>query len=493
MLGILRSCKSFCGVSLFCAVTALALQAQTLTTLAQFNGTNGANPLGIIQGFDGNFYGTTLNGGTQNYGTAFKMTPAGVLTTLHSFCSETNCIDGWWPEGRLTQASNGNFYGPTDNGGTGALSSGVIYRITRKGDFTVLYNFCSLPNCADGVIPISVIQATNGNLYGVTFGAPNKQYNYLGTVFELTLNGTLTTLHTFTGPDGSYPQGPLLQASNGNLYGTTSQGGSSTTCPYDTFVGCGTVFQITPSGKFTTVHIFDGSDGALPGYGGSLIEGNDENLYGTATDGGGTTQCASGCGTIFKISPTGKFTTLYNFCSQPNCADGATPVESLVLGTDGNIYGTTMQGGNSADGGTIFKITPQGVLTTLYDFCSQSSCADGAAPEAALIQATDGNFYGTAEWRGTNGSGTVFRFSMGLGPFVKLVQNTGKVGQAIGIYGQGFTGTTGVSLNGTPASFKVLSDTLIRAIVPAGATTGFVTVNTTSGTLKSNVPFRVTP
>ncbi len=489
VLAKLHNRKKFCGIALFCTLTAMASQAQTLTTLATFNGANGSQPLGIIQGFDGNFYGTTLNGGTQNEGTAFKITPGGVLTTLHSFCL-TGCLGGWWPEGRLTQAGNGDFYGPTDTGGT--FGGGVIYRMTSAGAYMVLYNFCSQPNCADGIGPISVIQAGNGRLYGTTYGYRTNSTD-LGTVFELSLGGSLTTLHTFTGPDGSNPIGAMLQASNGNLYGTTSEGGSSTTCPYDPFIGCGTVFQITPSGKFTTLHVFDGSDGALPGYGGSLIEGTDGNLYGTATDGGASPLCTSGCGAIFKISPAGKFTTLYNFCSQPNCADGSTPVESLVQGTDGNIYGTTVEGGNSNSGGTIFSITPQGVLTTLYDFCSQPNCADGLGPEAALIQSTDGNFYGTAEWSGTNNSGTIFRLSMELGPFVKLVQDAGKVGQTIGIYGQGLTGTTGVFLNGTPASFKVLSDALIRAIVPSGATTGFVTVETPGGTLRSNMAFRVIP
>lgn len=482
-LGTLRHCKSFCGVIVFCALTLMASQAQTLTTLAEFNGTNGASPLGIIQGFDGNFYGTTLNGGTQNEGTAFKMTPAGILTTLHSFCSETYCLDGSYPEGRLTEASNGNFYGPADFGGTNG--GGVIYKIASAGTFTVFYNFCSQPNCADGITPVSVIQGRNGNLYGTTYGFRTNS-NDLGTVFELTQGGALTTLHTFSGPDGANPQGALLQASNGNFYGATAQGGSSTPCGPVGLPGCGTVFQITPSGTLTTLHIFNGTDGALPGYGESLAEGSNGNLYGTAMFGGSSTECYYGCGTAFQISAAGKFTTLYHFCSQTNCADGGNPVESLALGTDGNIYGTTMRGGNSGGFGTIFKISPQGVLTTLYEFCSQPNCADGAGSQAALVQATDGNFYGTTDI-------TVFRFSMGLGPFVKLVRDAGKVGQTMGIYAQGLTGTTGVSLKGTPASFKVISDTIIRAIVPAGATTGFVTVETPSGTLKSNVPFRVIP
>lgn len=483
MLRTPRSYTNFCGVILFCALTAMVSQAQTFTTLVDFNGTNGAGALGIIQGFDGNFYGTTLDGGTQNVGTVFKMTPAGVLTSLHSFsfCA-TDCLDGSYPEGRLTQASNGDLYGPTDFGGTSG--NGVIYRITSAGQYSIFYTFCTVSPCSDGASPISVVQGTNGNLYGTTNGyrvPPN-----LGTVFELTLGGTLTTLHSFSGSDGANPQGALLQASNGNFYGATTQGGSSTACGPLGLPGCGTVFQITPLGTLTTLHIFNGTDGAYPGYGETLVEGSNGNLYGTAMYGGSSTQCYYGCGTVFKISAAGKFTTLYNFCSQTNCADGANPVESLVQGTDGNVYGTTRGGGNSGGFGTIFKISPQGVLTTLYEFCSQPNCADGLGSHAALIQATDGNFYGTTDE-------TVFRFSMGLGPFVKLVQDAGKVGQTIGIFGQSLTGTTGVFLNGTPASFKVVSDTIIRAIVPPGATTGFVTVKTPNGTLKSNVPFRVTP
>ena len=492
MFGTVRACKHFCSIILFCAVTAMVSQAQTLTTLTEFSGTNGSYPLGLIQDFDGSFSGTTLSGGTQGWGTAFRITSTGTLTTVHNFCSQgIACTDGSEPEGRLTQASNGDIYGTTDLGGTG--HAGLIFRISSGGKFAVLHNFCVVSPCADGESPISVMQARNGYLYGTTYGSRTNGYDF-GTVFALTLNGTLTTLHSFSGPDGSYPVGALLQASNGNLYGTTSQGGSTTSCS-DSFAGCGTVFEITPSGTLTTLHSFDGSDGALPGYEGTLIEGADGNLYGTATDGGTTnTECGFGCGTIFKISPAGKFTTLYNFCSQMNCADGASPSESLVLGTDGNFYGTTVAGGNSGGFGTIFKITPQGVLTTLYDFCSQPNCADGSQPQTALIQATDGNFYGTTtSGGGTSGSGSIFRFSVGLGPFVKLVRDSGKAGQLEGITGQGFIGTTGVFLNGTPASFTVVSDTFVRATVPTGAKTGFVTVVTPSGTLKSNVPFRVIP
>jgi len=200
------------------------------------------------------------------------------------------------------------------------------------------------------------------------------------------------------------------------------------------------------------------------------------------------------------MTPEGALTTLYSFCSQSRCADGANPVAGLVQGTDGNFYGTTIVGGTgpcpgmlTPGCGTVFRITPQGALTTVHSF----EGTDGTAPAGGLMQATSGLFYGTASMGGLNdcafGCGTLFSIDMGLGPFVTFVQAAGKVGRTGGILGQGFTGTTSVSLNGIPASFTVVSDTFIKAAVPAGATTGYVTVNTPSGPLTSNVPFRVIP
>ena len=185
-------------------------------------------------------------------------------------------------------------------------------------------------------------------------------------------------------------------------------------------------------------------------------------------------------------------TTLYSFCG---CTDGSYP-QGLVQATDGNFYGTTIAGGTN--GGTVFAITPSGSLTTLYTFCSQSGCTDGQSPDGELAQDTNGNFYGTTAFGGTSddcefGCGTVFSLSTGLGPFVSFVRNPAKVGQTFGILGQGLNGTTGVLLDGAPATFIVKSDTLLEATVPAGATTGPVTVTTPSGTLTSNVPFRVLP
>jgi len=189
-------------------------------------------------------------------------------------------------------------------------------------------------------------------------------------------------------------------------------------------------------------------------------------------------------------------TTLYTFCSQSDCADGSGPSAPLIQGTDGNFYGTTTFGGNTSGGtatgwGTIFQITPNGTLTTLYTFCSESGCADGGRSFAALVQVTDGNFYGTTSVYGTDPShsGTVFSLSMGLAPFVKTLPTSGKVGAAVKILGTDLTGTTGVTFNGTAVAFTVVSSSEITTSVPAGATSGSVTVTTPGGALTSNVPF----
>ncbi len=221
---------------------------------------------------------------------------------------------------------------------------------------------------------------------------------------------SLTTLHAFAGypNDGSAPSAGLVQATDGNFYGTTYAGGTSGNCQG----GCGTVFRITPGGTLTTLHSFDCYDGASPTA--ALVQGTDGNFYGT-TYGGGANQYY---GTVFKITPSGTLTSLYSFCAQANCTDGSMPYAGLVQGTDGNFYGTTLEGGansgcslGSGTCGTVFKITPGGTLTTLHSFCAQSGCADGGNPYAGLVQASDGNFYGTTFERGANGYGTVFKIT----------------------------------------------------------------------------------
>src|ERR1022692_1244049 len=462
-----------CAVLVLCATTAIALPAQTLTTLFSFDGTDGAVPqAGLVQATNGDLYGTTYGGGTNSAGTIFKITPGGTLTMVYSFCSQTNCADGAYPEAGLVQAANGDLYGTTYGGGTHGY--GTVFKITPGGTLTTLYSFCFQSGCTDGVEPrAGLVQAANGDLYGTTWGGARG-----GTIFKITPGGTLTTLDSFCSRSGctAYPYAGLVQAANGDLYGTTTSGGANNS---------GTIFKITPTGTLTALHRFNGTDGVEPT--GGLVQAANGDFYGTTYGGG-----ANGLGTVFKITPSGTLTTLYSFCSQTNCADGNDPYSGLVQATNGDFYGTAY-GGGAHDQGTVFKITPTGELTTLYSFCSQPNCTDGAAPDAGLVQDTNGDFYGTTLEGGSNNGGTVFRLSVGLGPFVKPRPPFGKVGAAVKILGTNLTGATSVGFNGTAAVFEVVSSSEITTTVPAGSSSGKVQVVTPSGTLSSNASFRVVP
>lgn len=504
--------KNVCALFLFWVAGAIASPAQTFTSLVAFDLTNGSNPAdSLVQGVDGSLYGTTRFGGIgylgSGFGTVFKMTTAGSLTTVYNFCATSGvCTDGDVPTAGLTFGTDGNFYGTTPVGG--ATAQGVIFKMSPAGVFTTLHSFCLQQSCSDGEDPLgTLVQAANGVFYGTT--AIGSNIVAPGTIFAITSTGNFTRLYSFCSQtncaDGELPESGLIQGTDGNLYGTTNDGGLQNCGGVN---GCGTIFRISPAGKFTTLYSFCSQggnpcpDGANPV--GSLVQGADGNFYGTTCCGGNNTTG----GTVFKMTPAGSLTTLYTFCSLTNCADGSNPQGALIQGTDGSFYGTTKTGGFSGctfyglpNGcGTIFRITSEGALTTLYRFCHQKSCPDGARPAAGLWQATDGNFYGTTEFGGMLNCafyfpecGTIYRLSVGLGPFVSLPQPFGKAGQIGRILGQGFTGATAVWLNGIPASFTVVSDTYIRATVPAGATTGFVTVTTPSGTLTSNVAFQVRP
>ena len=421
--------------------------------------------------------------------------PAQTLTILYSFCSQgifPYCTDGEFPTAGLLQGINGDGYGTTYEGGTGG--GGTVFKITRSGTLTTIYNFCSLGGCFDGSGPAGLVQAANGYLYGTT-GAGGDADG--GTVFKVSPSGTLTTLYSFCSlyvepscPDGFWPWGGLVQATNGYLYGTTGGGGTN---------GYGTVFKITPSGTLTTLYSFCAQSGCTDGFNpyGALVQATNGYLYGT-TEGGGAN---GNYGTVFKITPGGTLTTLYSFCAQSGCTDGENPNGALVQGTDGNLYGTAGDGGANPGprdfgAGTVVKITPTGRLTTLYNFCSQSGCTDGEYPNAGLVQATNGYLYGTTGGGGANpgpvgGVGTVFSLSTGLGPFVKTLPTSGTVGAAVKILGTDLTGATSVTFNGTAAAFRVVSPSLITTTVPFGATTGTVQVVTPSGTLSGNGPFRV--
>ena len=310
----------------------------TLTTLYSFCSqspcTDGAYPVApLVQGTGGNFYGTTQSGGsTDIFGTVFKITAAGTLTTLYSFCYTGTCPTGAYPVAGLIQATDGNFYGTTPNGADGSVR-GEVFKMTPGGTLTVLYGFTG-----DASPHAGVIEATDGNFYGATTagGASNQGY-----VFKITDKGVLTTLQSFDGTDGYYPNAALIQATDGNLYGTTVQGGTNP-------LGLGTIFKITTSGTFTTLRSFSGRDGAYP-YGG-LIQASDGNFYGTTAGGGTNAQ-----GNVFKVTADGTVATVYSFCSQPNCTDGDAPRGTLVQDTNGKLYGTTVVGGTNGYG-TVFSL-----------------------------------------------------------------------------------------------------------------------------------------
>ena len=498
------------GIVLLWAMAAVALPAQTFTTLFKFDATDGGQPHGgLIQATDGNFYGTTGGGGVNTNsactaygfsacGTVFKITPSGTLKSLYNFCSQSNCADGYIPIGPLVQGTDGNLYGTTLGGGANdncvvGTCGGTVFTITSSGTLTTLYSFSS---GAHGYNVIAgLVQATDGDFYGTTeSGGAGSNHICVedggcGTVFKITPSGTLTTLHSFDFSDGLCPLAGLVQGTDGDFYGTTYIGGAN-----GPPLGQGTVFKMTPSGALTTLHSFDGADGAGPLAG--LVQGTDGDFYGTTFSGGTNYTCnGTTCGTVFKITPTGTLTTLHSFDE----TDGDGPEGTLVQGTDGDLYGTTTFG-DAKGYGTVFTITPGGTLTTLY---SSFGYKPGIEPTGALLQSTTGEFYGTTGYGGGINDfcgteqkvscGTIFSLSVGLKPFVETQPTIGSVGTPVNILGSNLTDATGVTFNGTPAVFTVVSKSLVTTTVPAGATTGTVQVITPNGKGLSNVPFTVLP
>jgi uncharacterized repeat protein (TIGR03803 family) len=475
---------AFCCVSfLLVLTTCIASPAQTYSVLLDLNGTDGYHPNSpLIQGVDGNLYGTTGGGGANDNGTVFKITPSGTITTLYSFCAQSNCTDGEGPNAGLILGTDGNFYGTTIGGGTGTTycggGCGTAFKITAAGVLTTLHSFCIESTCLDGYQPVTpLVEGTDGNYYGTTQygGGTNAQ----GTVFEMTPGGTVTTLYAFctsgSCTDGQGPRAGLIQATNGAFYGTTPMGGAN---------GYGEVFKITSSGTLTVLHSFDETDGYGPTA--PLTQASNGTFYGTTSSGGTGTACDEGCGTIFKMTASGTLTTLVNFDS----TNGTGPDNALFQADNGNFYGTTGEGGANEDAGTIYEMTPAGTLSTLYNFCSEANCIDGVSPYG-IMQAPNGVFYGTAGG-GSSSEGLIFTLKAGLHGFVETVPTSGKIGSKVTILGDGLTGATAVAFNGTTATFTVVSATEITATVPTGTTTGKVVVTTSSGTKLSTVQnFRI--
>jgi uncharacterized repeat protein (TIGR03803 family) len=375
----------FSWVVMFGFATVSMPAAVIFTNLVSFNQTNGAYPqAGLIQGKDGNFYGTTEFGGAGSSGTLFEMTPLGTLTNLVLF----NGTNGASPRAGLIQTLDGNLYGTTYNGGSN--NAGTVFQATTNGALTTHVTFAFANT--NGAYPIAgLVQGPDGSFYGTTAIGGTNGY---GTIFKLATNDTFTLLVSFDRTNGASPYAGLVQSSDGSLCGTTYQGGTNG--------GFGTIFKLTTNGTFTSMYSFTGTnDGANP-YAG-LVQGSDGNFYGTTFFGG-----TNGYGTVFRFATNGTFTTLVSFGN----TNGAYPQAGVIQASDGNFYGTTSAGGAYTNDaglgyGTVFELATNGTLTTLVSF----NGTNGASPQAGLVQSTDGNFYGTTANGGTNGYGTVFRLS----------------------------------------------------------------------------------
>jgi uncharacterized repeat protein (TIGR03803 family) len=395
--------------------------AQTESVLysfcTQYDCTDGSGPMaGLIFDQKGNLYGTAYAGGSGIHGAAgavFKLTPKGKETVLYSFCSQNGCTDGENPVAGLVSDQNGNLYGTTEYGG---VDYGVVFELTANGKYTVLHSFVG----SDGENPYGgLVFDQKGNLYGTTVngGTYGK-----GVVFKLTPKGKETVLYSFCAQndcaDGALPYAGLVLDQKGNLYGTTYSGGanSSDACYGYYEYECGVVFKLSPKGKETVLYSFCAQNGCTDGahpYAG-LVFDQKGNLYGTTWLGGNNNACntgGSGCGVVFKLSRKGTETVLYRFCAQDNCVDGSLPGAGLVLGTNGDLYGTTQLGGAPGDRGIVFKVSPEGKETVLHSFCWQDNCTDGAEPYSGVVFDQKGNLYGTTQGGGPAYRGVVFKLA----------------------------------------------------------------------------------
>ena len=380
------------------------------TTLASLPATTGSlnkPAMSLVQGSDGNFYGMAATGGISNGGGVFSVTPTGTYSAIYSFTSST----GTSPRGALVQGSNGVLYGTLTNFSENNSTGGAIVGITSSGLATTLHTFANwTPNGlfdinSDGSVAEAGLASTrDGTLYGVTYTGGSTGG---GTIYSVSTSGTFTLLYTFPGygstgaaTTGANPNSALTLGVDGNLYGVTRYGGAN---------GTGTIYRITPAGVQTTLQSFPvasipGECGSpSPQNAGTLVLGSDGKLYGTQCSGG-----TNDTGYFYRFDPgTSTIADLYNFAAgDSGNVGGAIPNGSLAVGPDGNFYGTTSEGGTNGNG-AIFAVTTSGTFTTVYNF-SAAGTADGQYPWP-LIVGTDNNFYGTATAGGTNGEGTVFK------------------------------------------------------------------------------------
>ena len=364
-------------------------QTYTFSTLYSFPGTAGSpqGPASPIIDSSGNVYGTSL-GGKYGFGTVFKVTPKGVMSVIHDFGGTAS--DGKDPV-TIIRNSTGTIFGITSFGG--ANNQGNIFKLAPNGTETILYNFTT-----ENDLPLSLLLDSTGDLYGYYEDGSNNLT--IGSVFKFTHAGVFSHIYTFCSlsncADGSVPWGPLI-LKGGNLYGATEYGGVQ--APND--LGLGVVFELTPGGEETVLHAFTGppNDGDFPLA--KVTQDSAGNLYGTTEYGG-----AQDLGTIYKIDTSGVESILYNFCSLPNCADGELPIAPVVVDAEGNLFGTTWHGGPSNDGGTVYRLSPAGVLTVLHDAVSGK-----AGVGNKLVMSVSGSLYGVTYYGGTNHTGAIYKLT----------------------------------------------------------------------------------
>jgi uncharacterized repeat protein (TIGR03803 family) len=438
------------------AFAAAPLRAQSYQDLYDLACNTGCSPIDsgrLTQGVDANLYGTTESGGTNNDGTLFYVAPGGgSLTVLWNFDGTKS---GSTPIGALTLAStDGNFYGTTSSGGK--FGFGTLFQFNPSTlKLTVLHHFSS----GEGGPLVAPVEAKDTKLYGTTQS---------GTVYRVTLpKGPFTVLPNKVPAD---PMGPLFQASDGLLYGTTELGGTN---------NLGTIFRMTTGGKIQILYNFAGLDGSNPA--GPLVQGKDGNVYGTTQHGGAS---LDDTGTVFKLTlPSLTFSTLFSFDPlnhDGTNVDGAVPFAGLLLAPDGSFYGSASNGGaNTA--GTLFQITTGGVFTKLFDFLSVD--ANGALPYTTLMEDTNGVFYGLASGGGTSQSGEFYSLTLPtVNLNITLCCNWWVIlDQPVSILGQGLTGAIGVNFGSVAAQFQPGSDTFLTAFVPSGAIDAPVSVTLATG------------
>ena len=446
----------------------VSCQAQSYSILADFNYLNQYPLAPLTLGSDGNLYGTSEKGNAD--GTVFRVTPSGLVTTLHYF-AET---DGSLPTGGVIFASDGNLWGTTSQGGN--AGTGTIFKMSSAGSFTSVYSFGA--STGDGSAPAgNLVQASDGNLYGVTSGGGSGG---CGTIYQITLSGTYTSKYSFTcSSDGGFPKGGMIQATDGNLYGTTSTGGSG---------NYGTAFRFTLGGTYTALHAFAGTDGHAPNA--ALVQATDGMFYGTAELGG-----SGASGTIFQLTASGALTTLHAFAG----TDGKYPLAALAQGADGNFYGTA-NGGGTAGYGTVFTMTPGGQFTLLHSFTG----TDGQNPAAGLMEDPAGKFIGVTSAGGSTNDGVVYAVtysasapainSEGVVPVYSTVP-TIQPGEWVSIYGSNLAtqsaiwnndfptslGGTTVTIGGVPAYLWYVNSNQINLQAPDNLSAGSKSVVVTTG------------